>query len=229
MEGILSSLWPLFMVVIVLGLVVAVLKPRASISSIGELGYRKKKTLFTEAERSFLGVLDQCIDPTQYRVFGKVRVADIVEPNPSKDRSEWQTAFNKIKAKHFDYVICAADTLQPVLAIELDDKSHHQKKRQQRDQLLASICKETGLPLLRVPAQHTYKPKVINALLMKRLSTGSPVSPDEERFAASTATPTSGENVASQLLGKDKNKALSESESLKVEEVQVAEIGGAVR
>lgn len=217
MEGILSNLWPLLIVVVVLGLIGAILKPKASISSVGELGYRKKKTLFTEAERSFLGVLDQIIDPTQHRVFGKVRVADLIEPNPTKNRSEWQKAFNSISAKHFDYVICAVDTLQPACVIELDDKSHSQKKRQQRDQLLESICREVELPLVRVPAQRTYKPKVIKALLDKRMS------------VSRTATPASGENVASQLLGKDKNKTLPESENLKVEGVLVAEVGGVVR
>lgn len=211
------------------------------------LGYRQKRTLFSEAERSFLGVLDQCIDPTQYRVFGKVRVADIVEPNPTKNRSEWQKAFNAISAKHFDYVICSTDTLQPVCVIELDDKSHSQKKRQKRDQLIDGICKEAGLSLLRFPAQRTYNPKVIRAVVEGRFGT-RPAAPDEarsadlsdrsatrtaaqekERFAASTAAPTSGENVALQLLGQDKNKSLSESEGLKVDEVQVVEIGGAVR
>ncbi|WP_164847115.1 DUF2726 domain-containing protein [Neptunomonas marina] len=131
------------------------------------LGYRKKKTFFTQAERSFLGVLDQCIDPAKHRVFGKVRVADIVEPNPTKNRSEWSRAFGKIKAKHFDYVICAADTLKPVCAIELDDKSHSQKKRQQRDQLLESVCNDADLPLIRVPAKRSYKLEEVKALVMK--------------------------------------------------------------
>ena len=134
------------------------------------LGYRQKKTLFTEAERSFLGVLDQCIDPKQHRIFGKVRVADIVEPNPTKNRSEWSRAFSKIKAKHFDYVICATDTLKPVCAIELDDKSHNQKKRQQRDQLLESVCQDANLPLIRVPAKRSYKLEEVKALLSKRFA-----------------------------------------------------------
>lgn len=234
MEGILSNLWPLFIVVLILGLIGAILKPKASISCVGELGYRKKKTLFTEAERSFLGVLDQCIDPIQYRVFGKVRMADIVEPNPTKNRSEWQKAFNAISAKHFDYVICSSDTLQPVCVIELDDKSHSQKKRQQRDQLLDGICEEAGLSLLRFPAQRTYNPKVIRAVVEARFATagGAHAARSAElsaRSATRTAMPTSGENVASQLLGKDKNKAQPESECIEVEGVQVAEIGGAVR
>jgi len=164
------------------------LKNQAANSGNGSdnsLGYRQKKTLFTEAERSFLGVLDQCIDPKQRRIFGKVRVADIVEPNPSKNRSEWQKAFNPIKAKHFDYVICTADTLKPVCAIELDDKSHSQKKRQQRDQLLENVCTEAKLPLIRVPAKRSYKLEEIKAVLSKR-------------FAQTQVPSTSNQDVLSQ-------------------------------
>lgn len=155
------------------------------------LGYRQKKTLFTEAERSFLGVLDQCIDPKQHRIFGKVRVADIVEPNPTKNRSEWSRAFGKIKAKHFDYVICATDTLKPVCAIELDDKSHNQKKRQQRDELLESVCKDAKLPLIRVPAKRSYKLEEVKVLLAKR-------------FAQTRGSTKSNQSVESQRVKKAK-------------------------
>ncbi|MCP4597508.1 DUF2726 domain-containing protein [Neptuniibacter sp.] len=185
----------------------------AGADSQSSLGYRKKETLFTEAERSFLGVLDQCIEPAQHRVFGKVRVADIVEPNPTKNRSEWSRAFGKIKAKHFDYVICAADNLKPVCVIELDDKSHSQKKRQQRDLLLENVCKDAKLPLVRVPAQRSYKPEAIKALLAKK-------------FASRTAASISGQG-SSQV----EVKVAQKSEVMKADntDVPVGDIGGAVR
>lgn len=46
--------------------------------SVG-LAYAPAKTLFTPAERSFLGVLDEAVG-NDYRVFGKVRVADYKKP-----------------------------------------------------------------------------------------------------------------------------------------------------
>ncbi|MBR9884403.1 MAG: DUF2726 domain-containing protein [Oceanospirillales bacterium] len=58
-----------------------------------------------------LGVLDSIIDPQHHRLFGKVRVADLLEPEPSRNRSQWQKAFNRTIAKHFDFVICKADDL----------------------------------------------------------------------------------------------------------------------
>ena len=133
------------------------------------LGYRKKGPLFTPAERSFYGVLLQAIDSDKYQVFGKVRVADLLEPQPSRNRSQWQKAFNAITANHFDFVICKTDDLTPVAAIELDDKTHNQKHRQKRDELLKNICKQSQRPLLRVPAQYAYKMEVLKLMLAKEL------------------------------------------------------------
>lgn len=127
--------------------------------------YRRRNTLFSAAERSFLGVLDSLIDPQQHRLFGKVRVADLIEPEPNRNRSQWHKAFNRISAKHFDFVICNADDLTPLCAIELDDASHKQNKRQQRDELLERICGQVGLPLVRVSAQRGYQVGEIRELL----------------------------------------------------------------
>jgi hypothetical protein len=121
-----------------------------------QLQYRRRAALFTAAERSFAGVLDQVLD-ARYRVYGKVRVADLIEPLPAKDRRIWQKAFNRISAKHFDFVICNSSDLVPVVVIELDDRSHQKARRQQRDELLQQICTQVQLPLIRVPAQKAYK------------------------------------------------------------------------
>ncbi len=125
-------------------------------SAADTLLYRRIPVLFTPAERSFAGVLDQILD-ARYRVYGKVRVADLIEPLPNKDRRIWQKAFNRISAKHFDFVICNSSDLAPACVIELDDSSHQRKKRQQRDEMLKQICQQVQLPLIRVPAQKGYR------------------------------------------------------------------------
>ncbi|KEA61748.1 putative queD like [Marinobacterium lacunae] len=105
--------WIILLVVAFFVFVLVVQKLYANTPKHGEAEhrYRQRKTLFTAAERSFLGVLDSIIDPQQHRVFGKVRVADLIEPEPNRNRSQWQKAFNRISAKHFDFVICKADDL----------------------------------------------------------------------------------------------------------------------
>jgi Protein of unknown function (DUF2726) len=117
--------------------------------------YQKCKSLFSPAERSFLGVLEQAVG-SEHRVFGKVRIADVASVKNLSNRSTWQRAFNRISAKHFDFVICKASDLTVVCAVELDDKSHQQSKRKERDNFASGVCQAISLPLLQVPAQQAY-------------------------------------------------------------------------
>ena len=66
-------------------------------------------------------------------------------------------AFNRISAKHFDFVVCALDTLAPLAAIELNDASHQRPDRQKRDELLRGICRDIGLPLIELAPRRAYK------------------------------------------------------------------------
>lgn len=97
-------------------------------SSIGFPYQRAKQPLFTAAERSFLGVLDQAVG-TEHRVFGKVRIGDVAEFKPGLSNAARQGALNRINSKHFDYVVCRTNDLSVVCAIELNDKSHASQKK----------------------------------------------------------------------------------------------------
>ncbi|WP_018231811.1 DUF2726 domain-containing protein [Thioalkalivibrio thiocyanodenitrificans] len=66
--------WVLLLAVVILVAVVA-WKLRAGGGKATRYPYVKIEGLFSPAERSFLGVLDQAVGD-EYRVFGKVRVAD---------------------------------------------------------------------------------------------------------------------------------------------------------
>ena len=112
--------------------------------------------LFTPAERSFFGVLSQAVG-NDVLIFGKVRVADVLTPPKSTDRGVWQNAFNKISAKHFDFVLCRKDDLTFLCAIELDDRSHNSAKTQIRDAFLEEACQSADFPLIRFPAKSGYQ------------------------------------------------------------------------
>lgn len=93
MPPILESLLPfitiLIAVVFILGIVAVILSGKKSHTA--NLPYEKVTHLFTPAERSFLGVLDHVID-SDYRVFGKVRCADVLRVLKGLPRSDWQQA-----------------------------------------------------------------------------------------------------------------------------------------
>jgi hypothetical protein len=71
-------------------------------------------------------------------------------------KSLWQRAFNRINAKHFDFVLCRPSDLMPVCVIELNDKSHAKDSRKGRDEFLEKVCAVAGIPLIFIPAQHSY-------------------------------------------------------------------------
>jgi len=126
--------------------------------------YQSQEKLFSAAERSFYGVLCQAAADTAI-VLGKVRVADVVKPAQGLDRSGWQRAFNRISAKHFDFVICAPEDLSVIAAIELDDGSHGKKKQVDRDRFLDGVCEAAGIRLHRFKASSGYNMAEIREVL----------------------------------------------------------------
>lgn len=162
---------------------------RRNKSRTEDSSYEIKRQLFTPAERSFYGVLNQAVRDDAV-VFGKVRVADVLSPSKGLGRSAWQRAFNRISAKHFDYVICSPDTLSVLSVIELDDKSHSQGQRFERDRLINDACAAARLTLHRFNARATYNiqeireavfPPIFDAENQGKADTNEKEPPEEEK------------------------------------------------
>ena len=146
--------WPLLLAlsvmlgVLLLGILLRIFAPRRQVA------YRLTDFM-SPAERAFFSVLNQAAGE-DWRVFAKVRIADVLTPAKGLNRSRWQSAFNAISAKHFDFLLCDPADCAPTLAVELDDKSHEKASRQKRDRLVEAACASAGLPLLRVKVARTY-------------------------------------------------------------------------
>ena len=134
--------------------------------------YQRAKPLFSAAERSFIGVLDQAVGP-EYRVFGKVRIADLAAVKPGLGNSARQGALNRIASKHMDFVVCRADDLSVVCAFELNDKSHASQRAKSRDEVVDNVCRAIGLPLVMVPAQAAYSPHEVRNQFLAAASPSS--------------------------------------------------------
>jgi len=167
------------LVVVALAVVAASKAKGGSGSSVG-FPYQRAGALFSTAERSFLGVLDQAASP-EYRVFGKVRVADVAALKPGLSASARQGALNHVASKHFDFVVCRASDFSVLCAVELNDKSHGSKRGQARDEFVVGVCRAIGLPLLQVPAQRGYSVADIRAQLQ------AAVGAEDDRSAGARA------------------------------------------
>ncbi len=133
-----------------------------------DMPYQKVGSLFTMAERSFLGVLIKSVGG-ELNVFGKVRVADVITTVKVINASDRQRAFNKICAKHFDFVLCDKNNLTVLCVIELNDSSHETPGRKKRDKFLRSVCSAANLPLIQVDAKRAYSIKSIRSIFAEFL------------------------------------------------------------
>ena len=162
--------WIALAVFFVLLVIVVLAKQKQSRDDGGALSFKIQAALFTPAERSFLGVLDLAVGK-DFRIFGKVRVGDVLAPQDGLNNRARTTTLNKINRKHFDFVLCKPDDLTVLCAIELNDKSHQQKNRQDRDAFLVDACQRAGLPLVMFDARHAYAPNEIGTRVAEALST----------------------------------------------------------
>ncbi|WP_113064249.1 DUF2726 domain-containing protein [Oleiagrimonas sp. MCCC 1A03011] len=177
----------LLVAVVLIALIALTYFKRVASGSVG-LPYRARKTLFSPAERSFLGLLDAAVG-RDYRVFGKVRIADIATVRSGLGASARQAALNRIAFKHFDFVVCRADDLSVVCAVELDDASHNRARARRRDRLVADVCRVIDLPLLNVPARHGYALPELRERFRSCITPASTVTSTDAPHPASPLAP----------------------------------------
>jgi len=108
--------------------------------------HKKSTYLATKTERKFYNVLQDILSD-DYVIHTQVSLMALVQPLNFKDNS-------KTWAKRMDYVITDKET-KVYAVIELDDSSHRQKKRQERDHYVNSVL-EGHHPLLRFEARSHY-------------------------------------------------------------------------
>lgn len=120
------------------------------------LSYAAVSRFFSPAELSFYHILKQAFSP-DYEIFGKVRIADVIQPKRKLNHRLRRIALNKVAQKHFDYVICDPKTLSIIAVVELDDKSHDNEKTIRRDDFVNEACKSAGIKLIRFKAKSGYQ------------------------------------------------------------------------
>jgi len=153
-----NPVFPLFVLLIAM-IVIAAIVRFFTVSRRG-FTYNRIERLFTPAERSFLGVLEKVLG-TQYRIFGKVRLADVIQTPKGLSSGARAGAFNRICARHVDFAVCDPGTFEIVGVIELDDSSHARQSRRSRDRFVDDALTAAGVPFVRIAAQRGYAPAEI--------------------------------------------------------------------
>ena len=131
-------------------------------------GLQRKSRLMSAAERNFYQLLSSSLG-SEYAVFAKVRVLDVVETGPSVT---WIKAkkIEKVLAENFlDFVICRLPDMSIYGIIELEkfDSKDGKKSGKKRETLVAEVCEEAKLKVYYFDIRQDYK-----GIDLRRLITG---------------------------------------------------------
>lgn len=129
--------------------------------------YKAKQYFFSNAEASFYHVLKQ-ITGENVIIFPHVALRDLVFITGIEKRNYYKF-FNQIDRKQVDFLLADAKTLKPILVLELDDLSHQKPDRIQRDIFVEKVLQCAGIPLARVPVQHSYDTKQLSQLFSQKI------------------------------------------------------------
>lgn len=102
--------------------------------------YERRRNLVTRPEYDFLQLL-RGIKPDAYEVVPQVALSCVIE---KKTNAAYRSELFRV----CDYCFVDRDTFEPLLLVELNDRSHLRADRQARDAKVAAICSAAGLPLV---------------------------------------------------------------------------------
>lgn len=125
--------------------------------------YKRKQFFMSRAEHECFEALMAAVG-NEYHIFPQVHLPTIID-NKVKGQN-WNAAFRHVSQKSVDFVLCNKRYIEPILAIELDDKTHGRQDRKDRDEEVERILKDAGLPLLRLENHGHFDPQELS----KRIS-----------------------------------------------------------
>ena len=105
----------------------------------------ERRDLLTSNELAFYQILAPIVCQHGWQLLMKMRLADVMAVR--KGTEDYMSYFNKIKAKHTDFVFCDPFTLEILAGLELDDPSHERPDRQERDEFVDNAYAAAGIPL----------------------------------------------------------------------------------
>ncbi len=145
-------LWLVLLFIFLLIVVAIKLFLRRNGRSIDFSLYRKKDRVMNESEQALFINLQKTLGD-RYIVLSKVRIEDFVEATHGVGG---YGARGRIKSRHVDFLICDRATTKPLLAVELDGKSHQGEDRQKRDRFVDELYKTIALPIRHIPVGSNF-------------------------------------------------------------------------
>lgn len=125
-------------VIMIVCLVVIFYKPKEKVKLNSK--YERKQMLLTRPEYNFLQTLRE-IKPEKYEVIPQVALNSVIDKKTN-------TSYRNELFRVCDYCFVDKETFEPLLLVELNDRSHLRADREQRDAKVAAICSAAKIPLV---------------------------------------------------------------------------------
>jgi hypothetical protein len=114
-------------------------------------------------------MLDQIVG-AGYRIFGKMRLSDIIDTGGENAGDKRTNSDGKIEQKWVDFVICRADDLMPVAVVELTGTHLNRLYPMEREDYLAKALSQAGIRLIRFASPTNCSFQEVRDILAETLS-----------------------------------------------------------
>jgi hypothetical protein len=109
--------------------------------------FSRKASVLTKPEQRLYHSLLLAVKG-DYRILPKVRLWDFIWlENDPPDRKQH---LSRLSCRHADFLVCEPTKLEPLLVIELDDRSHQKPEAVESDRYKDELFAAAGLPCLRL-------------------------------------------------------------------------------
>lgn len=123
--------------------------------------YERKQSLLTDTEKRFLKCIQEVL-PEGYILHMQSNLATFIQRT---DNARYKNEL----FRNVDFLI--TDTAYtPMCVIEINDETHHQKSRRERDLRVQKICEEAGIPIINLWTKYGVKPSYIEKKIKETLT-----------------------------------------------------------
>lgn len=125
-----------------------------------EFIYKLKEMLITDTEDKFFKAIKEII-PESYNVFPQINLAAFIEKTDN-------SRFRNELFRNVDFLI-TDEKYAPKIAVEINDKTHLDADRRERDEKVKNICEEAGIPIINLWTSYGVNKEYIKEKINKTL------------------------------------------------------------
>ncbi|MBO5359946.1 MAG: DUF2726 domain-containing protein [Clostridia bacterium] len=127
----------------------------------GKYLYQTRRTLISKSERGFFDAIRSSV-PEGYCVFPQINLASFI------DRTD-DARFHNELFRNVDFLVTDAEYI-PKFIVEINDQTHLNNERRERDEKVQKICEEAGIPILKLWTSYGINPEYIKSRINETLS-----------------------------------------------------------